>query len=267
MALGEQADLGNYAEFKLSITKALGDQLAEHLASLTRAPLTEENLSKLPPLKGVYQLYRHGKLVYIGKADKSLPQRLNKHLKKLSGRENTDIDQITFTALSVDEDFNAVTPEELLIKKHQGAGEAPWNYNGFGINDPGQNRDTTYFEPSHFDQQYPARLDWLVEGLPVGKVDLKKLLQDVKEKLPYVFRYAHYRDKYKIQVYADREVTLEKSAMTADEIFRLVSAQLSSPWEIMVLPGYVVMYPKKMRSESARRYYIGGEPYAPEDVT
>ncbi|NGO70636.1 GIY-YIG nuclease family protein [Streptomyces boncukensis] len=266
MTLGDPADLGNYAEFKLSITQALGDQLAEHLADLTRAPLTQENLDKLPSLKGVYQLYRHDELVYIGKADQSLPQRLTRHLNKLRGRENTDIEHITFTALSVDEDFNAVTPEELLIKKHQGAGDAPWNENGFGINDPGQNRDTTFFAPDHFDHLYPARLDWVIDGLPVGNVDLKTLLHIGKTNLPYTFRYAHYRDKNKVKFYADFEVTLETSAMTADEFFHLVSAQLPSPWQIMVLPGYVVMYPKDLRSESARKYYIEGESFAPDDL-
>lgn len=267
MTLGEQTDLGNYAEFKLSITKALGDQLSEHLASLAKAPLTAENLAKLPPLKGVYQLYRHGKLVYIGKADRSLPQRLSKHLRKLSGREHTDIEQITFTALSVDEDFNAVTPEELLIKKHQGDGEAPWNYNGFGINDPGKERDTTFFGPDHFDQQYPARLDWVIDGLPVGKVDLKSLLQIAKANLPYTFRYAHYRDKTKIDFYTEFEVILEAPEMGADKFFELASAQLPSPWQITVLPGYVVMYPEKLRSKSARRYYIEGKSFDPADLT
>lgn len=266
MTLGDQASLGNYAEFKLSITQALGDQLAEHLAALIKAPLTRDNIAKLPPRKGVYQLYRHDKLVYIGKADKTLPQRLARHLAKLEGRENTELDQIKFTALSVDEDFNAITPEELLIKKHQGAGEAPWNNNGFGINDPGQNRDTTFFEPDHFDQLYPARLDWLIEGLPVGKSDLKSLLHIAKTNLPYLFRYAHYRDKVKVEFYSDFEVTLDTPAMTADEFFHLVSAQLPSPWRIMALPGYVVMYPKALTSESARKYYIEGESFAPDDL-
>jgi hypothetical protein len=267
MTLSDQTDLGNYAEFKLSITKALGDQLAEHLATLTKAPLTAENISKLPPLKGVYQLYHRSKLVYIGKADKSLPQRLSKHLRKLSGREHTEIDQITFTALSVDEDFNAVTPEELLIKKHQGDGEAPWNYNGFGINDPGKERDTTFFGPDHFDQLYPARLDWAIDGLPVGNVDLKSLLHIAKTNLPYTFRYAYYRDKKKVEFYAGFEVVLEAPEMIADEFFQLVSAQLPAPWQITVLPGYVVMYPEKLRSKSARKYYIEGESFAPDELT
>jgi hypothetical protein len=265
VTVGDRSDLGNYAEFKLSITKALGDQLAEHLASLVRAPLTEENLAKLPPLKGVYQLYRHGKLVYIGKAD-ALPQRLAKHLRKLSGRENTDIEEITFTALSVDEDFNAVAPEELLIQKHQGDGEAPWNYNGFGINDPGKERDTTFFGPDHFDQLYPARLDWVIGSLPVGRIDLRTLLQAAKANLPYTFRYAYYRDKKKVQYYSDFEVAVHHSEMTADSFFQLVSSHLPAPWQITVLPGYVVMYPEKLRSKSARKYYLEGQSLEPDEL-
>ena len=34
-------------QFRLSITKALGDQLAEELANLTPAPLTKSNLENL----------------------------------------------------------------------------------------------------------------------------------------------------------------------------------------------------------------------------
>src|SRR5690606_35072949 len=74
---GAQAlPLDNHAEFKLSITKALGDQLAAALEELSPAPLTEENINSLPRHKGVYQLYRHGEPVYIGKADVTLGQRL-----------------------------------------------------------------------------------------------------------------------------------------------------------------------------------------------
>src|SRR5689334_7795740 len=77
---------GSYHDdFKLSITKALGDQLAYALGQLGRASLTEENLEILSERPGVYQLYLNGDFVYVGKADKSLPERLRNHLTKLSG--------------------------------------------------------------------------------------------------------------------------------------------------------------------------------------
>lgn len=248
--------MNNHAEFKLSITKALGDQLAEDLQALTPAPLTEEEIKRLPPTTGVYQLYRYGELVYIGKAEVTLAQRLRKHLRKLSGRVGVHLEEISFTALSVAEDFSAVAPEKLLIDKHQGDGEAPWNYNGFGINDPGRERDTTVFNPGHFDQMYPANLDWVIEDIPPGGCNLKDLLKIMKDSLPYTFRYAR---KQHEKTYAAIDVELSVTEMAADDLFRLVSSLLPEPWQITVLPGYVVMYPERLRSESARRYYRRGE--------
>ncbi|UED84776.1 GIY-YIG nuclease family protein [Streptomyces profundus] len=258
--------LGNHADFKLSITKALGDQLAEELEKLTPAPLTETNIRLLPPTKGVYQLRRGSKLLYVGKAEVTLSQRLGKHLRKLSGREGIRLEEITFTALSVDEDFSAVAPEKLLINRFQGAGEAPWNENGFGINDPGDKRDTTVFADNHFDQLYPARLDWIIDGLPLGTQNLRTLLKIAKDALPYTFRYAYYR-KAKENIYEQFEVEISKPQMTAGDFFQFVSGSLPEPWQIMALPGYVVMYPRELRSESARHYYVAGEMVLAEDMS
>ncbi|MFJ1590223.1 GIY-YIG nuclease family protein [Kitasatospora albolonga] len=258
--------LENHAEFKLSITKALGDQLAKALEGLSPAPLTDDNIDLLPRHKGVYQLYRHGESVYIGKADVTLAQRLKRHHKKLKGRDNIHLEWMSFKALSVDEDFAAVAPEKLLIDKFQGDGQAPWNENGFGINDPGVERDTTVFADDHFDQLYPAKLDWVIRDLPQGVQSLRTLLKFVKVDLPYTFRYAHNRTKRE-SYYDQFEVTIQQSEMTADEFFRFVSAQLPDPWQVMILPGYAVMYPKELESRSARKYYIAGEEFLTKPVT
>nr|WP_053211451.1 GIY-YIG nuclease family protein [Streptomyces antibioticus] len=259
---GAQAlPLENHAEFKLSITKALGDQLAAALEALTPAPLTEENINSLPRHKGVYQLYRHGEPVYIGKADVTLGQRLRKHLKKLSGRMNIHLEWMSFKALSVDEDFAAVAPEKLLIDRFQEDDQAPWNENGFGINDPGVERDTTVFGEDHFDQLYPADLNWVIRDLPEGPQSLRAVLKFAKAALPYTFRYAYYRTARE-SFYDQFEVTIEQSEMTANEFFRFVSHQLPEEWQIMVLPGYAVMYPRDLRSRSARKHYIAGQEIA-----
>ncbi|MFG2182099.1 GIY-YIG nuclease family protein [Streptomyces abikoensis] len=115
-------------DFRLSITKALGDQLAEALTTLGRAPLNEENLSKLEERPGVYQLYVNDAFVYVGKADrkhKGLPGRLRNHLRKLSGRGNLDLADVTFSCLYVDEDFSALAPEQLLINHYKERGRDP----------------------------------------------------------------------------------------------------------------------------------------------
>ena len=76
------------AEFRLSITRALEDQLAAALKTLSPDPLTAEGLGELEARGGVYQLYHRGTFVYVGKAEQSLPGRLGDHLRKISGRMN-----------------------------------------------------------------------------------------------------------------------------------------------------------------------------------
>ncbi|MBC2877951.1 MULTISPECIES: Eco29kI family restriction endonuclease [Streptomyces] len=247
--------LENHAEFKLSITKALGDQLADALKELTPAPLTVEKIRSLRPLPGVYQLYKDDDLVYVGKADRSLPQRIEKHYRKISGRTNISLDQMAFTCLYVDEDFGAVAPERLLINRHRGQGEVPWNYNGFGNNDPGKRRDTTEVEEGHFDHEHPINLEYQLTGLLAERtmteetVPLSTLLQEAKAQLPYVFRYQASKE------FDDIDVELPNTYATADETLKAIAARLPDKWQITALPGYLIMYPKAEDYPSARRYY------------
>lgn len=245
------------AEFKLSITKALGDQLAAALDDLDPAPLTLPNIRGLQSEPGVYQLYLEGDLVYVGKADRSLPQRVEKHFRKISGRTNIDIRDMGFTCLYVDEDFGAVAPERLLINEHRKQGGAPWNYNGFGNNDPGKRRDMTVVDKDHFDREYPINLDFEFTELPDstsaldGSVTLKELLESVKEQLPYVFRYQSSGQ------FEDIHVSLPEPPVTAHELLELISESLPPGWQITALPGYVIMYPKIEDYPSGMRYYRG----------
>lgn len=254
----------NHADFKLSITKALGDQLAQALTELTPAPLTTENLALLRELPGVYQLRHHGDLVYVGKADSSLPQRLGQHLRKLSGRSRIDLEDISFTALYVEEDFSAVAPEKLLIGRYQKAGEIPWNNNGFGNNDPGRERDTTVFRPTHFDQLYPADLDWVIDGLTPGEHTLSDLLKRAKDALPYTFRYANDKNQHQ-PVYQETTVSLETTPVTTDQLLTLVTSALPAPWQAVALPGYVILYPNTATYDSARKIYRSGQVIIPTE--
>ncbi|MEV7542882.1 Eco29kI family restriction endonuclease [Streptomyces sp. NPDC089915] len=245
----------NHAEFKLSITKALGDQLAASLEGLAPAPLTMGNIRSLRPLPGVYQLYKDGDLVYVGKADRSLPQRIEKHYRKISGRTNISLEQMTFTCLYVDEDFGAVAPERLLINRHRGQGEVPWNYNGFGNNDPGKRRDTTEVDEGHFDHEHPIDLEYelrapLPERTLVDElVPLSIVLQETKTQLPYVFRYEASKE------FDDIAVELPGTHVTAHETLTAIAERLPDGWQITALPGYLIMYPKAESYPSARRYY------------
>jgi Eco29kI restriction endonuclease len=237
-------------EFRLSMTRALADQLATGLDNLTPAPLDMRRIGHLQDRPGIYQLYQDGLLVYVGKAELSLPGRLTKHYRKLSGREN--VGAMTFACLYVDEDLHAVAPERLLITRYVGAGLAPWNNSGFGNNDPGKERDTTGVKDDHFDALHPARLDWPCETIGAGAYNLAQLLVYLKADLPYTFRYQ------RASFHADLTINVPRGPLTADELFTLIGstvAEFDERWQITALIGYVIMYPSHGPYPQARRVY------------
>lgn len=241
------------AEFRLSITKALGDQLSDAILALERAPLEKARINALRPVGGVYQLYRGENLVYIGKADKSLPERLGQHLRKISGRQNITPAEMSFTCLYVAEDLSAVAPEKLLIKRSQGDGEAPWNTNGFGNKDPGRQRDTTMVKEKHFDRHFPINLDVTIE-LPPGPQTLKKFLESVKEALPYNLRYQQTL-KAKKNDLALSNIPVHPLQMTAREVFRFTVDVLPPGWRLSALPGYAILYEEAKPYKSALTWW------------
>lgn len=252
--VGSEDGTQYHKDFTLSITKALGDQLAYALKKLGRVHLSEESIARLKEKPGVYQLYLNGKFVYVGKADKSLPARLGNHLRKISGRRNISLDEVTFSCLYVAEDFSALAPEQLLITHHKGQGDIPWNNNGFGNKDPGRQRDSTVLKRNHFDVLFPIDLDRPVEGLQAGETTLHELLEAIKAGLPYIFRYG------KSAEFKARSVHVPSAAMTADEVFQLISAEIPDKWQVASLMGYVIMYDDSPNTyRSAWRYYRSGE--------
>ncbi|MFJ6212443.1 GIY-YIG nuclease family protein [Streptomyces sp. NPDC092296] len=253
-AVGFDDGAAYHKDFTLSITKALGDQLAAALDGLDRAPLNEDSIKELKERAGVYQLYLNGEFVYVGKADKSLPSRLRNHLRKISGRRRIALEEMTFSCLYVAEDFSALAPEQLLISHHKEMGNIPWNNNGFGNKDPGRQRDSTILKQSHFDVQFPIDLDRPIEGLEPGEIALPDLLEKTKTGLPYNFRYGRSADfkKWLVQV--------PEAPVTADEVFRLISAEIPEKWQITALMGYVIMYDDSPDAyKSAWRYYRAGQ--------
>ncbi|MCJ1678251.1 GIY-YIG nuclease family protein [Streptomyces sp. APSN-46.1] len=244
-----------HKDFTLSITKALGDQLADALDGMGRAPLREESIARLKEKPGVYQLYLNDEFVYVGKADKSLPTRLRNHLGKISGRQRISLDEVTFSCLYVAEDFSALAPERLLISHHKEMGNIPWNNNGFGNKDPGRQRDSTVLKQNHFDVEFPIDLDRPVEGLTSGEITLHDLLEKAKAGLPYNFRYG------KSAAFKTHRVYVPEGEVTADQVFRLISAGIPDKWQVAALMGYVIMYDDSpMTYRSAWRYYRDGQP-------
>jgi hypothetical protein len=238
------------AEFKLSITRALADQLAEALDQLVPAPLTVEQLDLLERRSGVYELFLDGRRVYVGKASTNLPTRLSKHLRKLSGRIGATGGDMGFICLYVDEDLEAAAPETLLIKKYRGQDGAPWNTNGFGNNDPGRRRDDSLVKVNHFDALHPADLDREVAGVHAGVQTIQQFLTSVKKNLPFTLRFES-TPRAKSE-FASAEVDVPTGPLTTREAMRVAIAALPEGWQATALPGYVILYREEVDYGSAR---------------
>ncbi|MGH3942877.1 MAG: hypothetical protein ACRDTG_30495 [Pseudonocardiaceae bacterium] len=243
---------GAAADFKLSITQALADQLAERLKPLRSAPLTEDSLEHVENRPGVYELFLDEQRVYVGKASKSLPTRLRKHARKLSGRTGGLLTKVSFVCLYVDEDLEAAAPETLLIKKYRGAGGAPWNTNGFGNNDPGRHRDTSEIRADHFDALYPINLDATVELAP-GARRIDELLHDIKSKLPYNLRYE--RVTAAARQHYQAVVQVESSTESMRQLTDLILNTLPVGWQLTALPGYAILYKETFDYETALAWW------------
>ena len=254
--------------FRLSITDALSTQLYAALESLEPAPLTEENINSLysqaeklglPTLSGVYQLFRQApgeerQLTYVGKADQPLPKRLGDHYSKLSGRCGIALEEMSFRCLFVEEDLSAVSPEKMLIKRHLKTGKIVWNNRGFGINDPGRERDTTKNKENHWDLEYPIDLSRVIDGISPGPQSLKSLLEKIKDELPFNFRFQRGGGGM-----YDQLVKVPKDSLTADEAFHFVAEHLADKWKITALVGWVIMYKDDDKKyPGAFRYYGPG---------
>lgn len=250
---------GPSVDFRISITEALKAQLGQAIATCQPAALTLENLGELTAKGGVYELYLAGARVYVGKAEKSLPERLTQHFWKIHSRNNIDVNQMTFVCAYILEDLSATAPETLLIAQYANdAGR--WNNSGFGNKDPGRNRDTSWVKTDHFDAQFPIKLDWPVNL--DGAVDLAdpdptpkewpvfELLKALKKELPYNLRF-QLKGKEVMADYNAAVVTLPRGPLPASEIFAVISTALGENWQITALPGYVIVYreePKKYLS-------------------
>lgn len=236
------------AEFRLSITKALSDQLHKSIQVLPPAPLNASTIGALHPGGGVYQLYLDGELIYIGKADKSLVDRLSQHERKISGRTGFHESEMTFTCLYVVEDLSAMAPERLLIDHYRGDGRCPWNTNGFGNKDPGRNRDRTLVKTKHFDAVYPINLGVEV-SVPDEHTTVRAFLDSLKTRLPYTVRF-HEDLKKKSGVALSPLAAGEENA-PAEMHFERVLSSLPEGWQLTALPGYAILYEESQEYPSA----------------
>lgn len=235
---------------------ALAVQLQEELGTLTAEPLDPEHIAQVEPAPGVYQLHKRDTVVYVGKADRNLRARLEAHRRKIAGRLNIGPSEMAFSGLYLAGDWIPVGPEKMLISRL-----APsWNKKGFGNKDPGRRRDTTALSPEHFDSQYPADLDWVLEGLPSGQRSVEDALRLAKAALPYLLRYETVgRAKKPHPDYKEASVGLD-GPLTAQDLFQRLAAALPRGWQITALPGYVILYKESRAYSHARATWISSAP-------
>jgi hypothetical protein len=101
-------------EFFFEFDKAFTQQLIEKFEASPAHPLSND---VAPPQKGVYALYWKRQIVYAGKAlDTTLKRRLGEHAKKIAGRRNIELTQITCRFLIIGSDWFVKAGEHALIE-------------------------------------------------------------------------------------------------------------------------------------------------------
>jgi hypothetical protein len=228
--------LAFFNEFDLDLVAALAEQLVAAFDGLEVGGLTEEHISTIPSEQGVYQLFRDGTLVYVGKAD-SLRSRLRQHRRKIGGRQKISVEQMGFKCLTVRKNWTALAPETSLIAHYKEHPElCEWNGNGFGIHDPGRERETTNKHPDGFDSQFPIRDDWSCAGIDARVWNGGELLAKLKKELPYLLRY-----DTKHKDYGNVKVNVPNVGMSATEILTLITKRLPG-WQATRFPSHMILY-------------------------
>jgi hypothetical protein len=235
--------LAFFAHFEINLVQALAEQLVDAFADLEEGALTMGHITEVPTEQGVYHLFRTGLLMYVGKAE-NLRSRLTQHREKISGRRNIDVDEMGFKCLTVHQNWTALAPENSLIEHYKTqAGVCEWNGNGFGIHDPGRNREETNQDPEGFDSQFDIRDDWPCTGIQAGEYNARELLILLKHELPFLLRYQtkkkHYRSGH--EDYDDMVVVVPQAGMPAGELLRLI-AQCLPGWQATRFPSHLILY-------------------------
>jgi len=257
-----------YDEFELNIENVLRAQLPNFLHNVNAAPLIYSNVQSLPAgAKGAYMLLHCGVPMYAGKTDSrhGFRDRLTRHWYTLQHRQRLRIEDISFKAIRVMV-FSNFDVETILIEemRHQDPAYLRWNDSGFGSNDPGHNREGQ--EPAEFDMQYPIDIDKPLDVIHADTYNMRDLLVDVKEKLPYLLRYETDetgRRGNKVTYarhtvgHADQRATtvnIPRNALTMREFLTIVVGALPG-WQSTVFPGRVILYRENQNYQFAIEYF------------
>ncbi len=136
-------------EFVFEFDKAYNHQLIEKFEASPEHLLTP---AVAPPLKGVYAIYYRGALVYAGKAlNTTLARRLLEHHRKIAGRQNIEVADVSCRFLTIAGDWFVRAAEDALIQHYR----PDWQSSGFGSHVPGRGRPG--IRSSRWDNDYPLR--------------------------------------------------------------------------------------------------------------
>jgi hypothetical protein len=142
--------------FAFDLDRGIRDQL---LQKLEASPVCALAKGVGPNQSGIYALYFHGSLVYVGKASKETTKsgrnvraRLSEHVGKISLRQNIDLTDMTCRYLTFESEWWVFAAEFALIAYLQ----PEWNASGFGSKTPGVGRPGTE-RISSWDAQFPKR--------------------------------------------------------------------------------------------------------------
>ena len=244
--------MSHSGHFDLDIPRALHAQLIR-----TFEALQHKKLSRLPKLTvpkeiGVYGLFLDDRLVYVGKAT-SLNKRLGEHAFKIRGRRNISDEKIGFVCLTVNPNWAAYAPENILTQHFNGEDLCEWNGSGFGSHDPGRGREETDKPPDGFDGQFPIRTEWPCDWLDAGTYSALDLLLSLKKNLPYLLRYQTSAGRTWVKGHKDFDdcdVDVPTAGMHARKVLQLITSVLPG-WQSTAFPSHIIFY------KEARAYKHG----------
>jgi hypothetical protein len=151
---GEHQDDLHHFEFDLD--RGIRDQVVEKLEASPLLPL-KKGIG--PDASGIYALYYHGRLVYLGMVSKSttkskraLRDRLNEHTDKIGSRPSINLDAMQCRFLTFESDWWVFAAELALITHYK----PDWNATGFGSKVPGKGRPGTE-RISRWDKLFPKK--------------------------------------------------------------------------------------------------------------
>lgn len=253
----------NYIEeLEFDLPSKLLEELVNLFEQMPAAKLDANALKSIDEEQGVYQLFKDGQLVYIGKTDSEagLKKRLQRHSVKIQSRLNLQVSQVTFKAIRVYV-FTAMDLESLLIKHYKDIGKRPeWQHSGFGSNDPGRERDTTKVKEENFDYKYPIDLNVNIYlESDRQEVSVAEMLSQAKKHLPYNIRFQTSGGRKPHNDLNEAKVKLTESSMSVRRLLELAKDALGEKWQITALPGYVIIYKEKNPKKYPSGQIIGSD--------